>query len=194
MKTLTDYRAEVDAAVAEYKLAKRLVAEELKHLANANQKLQDAEQAREVLQTLARMVEEKAHAQIATVVTHAIRAGGWDYDFKIVFEEKRGKTEARAVFVRNGHELDPVTAAGHGPLDVAALALRLVSIMLSMPQKRRLLILDEPLKNVHGEEHRQKVAALVQALARDLQFQLVVATGLDWLQVGKVIPIGGSDE
>jgi DNA repair exonuclease SbcCD ATPase subunit len=196
MKSLEQYRLEVDASLSEYRHACRTVKEELAHRKQDRRDYQVALRAREVLQKLAKAVQEKAHQQISEVVTHAIRAGGWDYDFKLIFEEKRGKTEARPVFVRDGHEVSPTGAAGGGVVDVAALALRLAAVLLSTPKKRKLLVLDEPFKAVNGKSHRRKVARLLAQLPKQLNFQFVVASGLEWLveEGGKVIHVGGQHE
>ena len=72
----------------------------------------------------------------------------------INFLQKRGKTEAELVFVRDGKELSPTDGAGLGACDVAAFSLRAAAICLSRPGRRRLLVLDEPFKHL-SEEYRE---------------------------------------
>lgn len=187
---LKRYRALADVSLAEYRHATRSLKEERVALRELRLQAKAAVEAQQILQKIALNVQNVAHVQIAKVVTHALKAVGWDYEFKINFERKRGKTEARLVFVRNGHEIDPTAGAGGGCVAVASFALRLVCIMLSTPKNRKLLVLDEPFSMVNGEIHREKVAAMIQSLAHDLSFQIIIATGLDWLRVGKVIEIG----
>ena len=84
---------------------------------------------------------------------------------------------------------DPLNECGGGIIDLAALALRLISIVLSRPAKRRLLALDEPFRNVNGLEYRAAVNALLPMLAKELDLQLIIATGNDWLRGGKVVEL-----
>jgi hypothetical protein len=101
------------------------------------------------------------------------------YEFSIVFEKKRGKTEARFVFLRGGEEYDPVSESGMGYIEVSNFVLTLVEII--MTGKRRLVIMDEPFKGLHGDENRERLASLLPVLCDELGFQMVLATGASWL-------------
>lgn len=124
------------------------------------------------------------------MVTKAVQAVyGKKWSFKVEFFKRRGKTEAEPVFYEGKHRTDPLEMGGGGLIDVAALALRVVSLVMRHPQRRKVLFLDEPFKNVHGDGNRERAAKLLEGLAAEFGFQVVMTTGLDWLQVGKVIQL-----
>jgi len=180
------YRKLAGRALADYRHAVASVKDERAGLADLKAAEQIARDGQTVLQLVAHAVQEKAIRQIEKVVTHAIRTVGWDYDFKLKVERKRGKTEAKPVFVRDGHEVDPRYGAGGGVTDVAAFALRLIVLKMSTPKLRQLVVLDEPFRGINGEEYRRRAAELVERLAADLNVQVVLATGHDWLRIGEV--------
>ncbi len=110
------------------------------------------------------------------------------YEFKILFERKRGRTEATLRFVRNGLEVDPLSASGGGIVDVAAFALRVACLMLHRPRLSKLVVLDEPFKFV-SKEYRDNVRSMLEELAKDLGLQILLVTHIDELETGKVIEV-----
>jgi DNA repair exonuclease SbcCD ATPase subunit len=177
-------------ASAEHAQAKRRLAEERAARDAARRLAADCEAAFDHVQKVAEGVQRAAHEQVCGVVTRALASVFADpYEFRIIFERKRGQTEARLVFVRRGHEYRPTRASALGAVEVAALALRLSCLLLARPAGRRLLVLDEPMKNVHGAENRRRTAALIETLARDMGVQFLLVTGLDWLKIGRVIEL-----
>ena len=110
------------------------------------------------------------------------------YEFHLNFELKRGRTEARLSFVRDGVEVDPLTASGGGVVDVAAFALRLSCLMLAQPPLRRLLVMDEPFKYV-SEEYRERIRVLLETLATEMGVQFVMVTHITELKTGTVIEL-----
>lgn len=141
-----------------------------------------------MIRTAAVKVQQTVHDQIASVVTRCL-AAVFEADapeFRIVFEKKRGKTQARLVFVQDGKEIDPQDGDAGGLLDVAAFALRLAALRLAVPRPRQLLVLDEPFK--HLDKTRQpRAAELLMALATELNVQIVLVTHSDDLKIGTVI-------
>ena len=93
------------------------------------------------------------------------------------------------MFVRNGREVDPIDASGGGVVDVAAFALRLSSLMLSRPARRRLVVLDEPFKFVSAG-HRAAVRVMLEGLAADLGVQFLMVTHIEELQCGHIVELG----
>lgn len=174
------------ARTAEYDAAAAAAKREAAALESAERYAAAAATAQKALQTVAATLQNQAHKQIAKVVTRCIRQCGWDYEFHIEFSRKRGKTEADMYFSRDGHRVDPRYAAGGGVVDMAALALRLAALILSTPKRRPILVLDEPFRGVNGEEHRRRAARLIETLAREMRVQFIIATGHEWLRIGKV--------
>jgi DNA repair exonuclease SbcCD ATPase subunit len=148
-------------------------------------------EAQALLQTVAERVQEQVHGQISRVVSKCLKAVFDDpYQFRIIFEKKRGKTEARMVFVRKGLILNPTEECGLGPVDVAAFALRLACLVLQKPALDRVLILDEPFKFVsERKDYRERVGQLLTTLAVEMKVQFVIVTHDQILEVGKVIDI-----
>jgi len=186
------YRQQLDWLLADYRHACLQVKEEKAAVREAKQNLKAAQQAQALVQQIAEKVQALAHQQITGVVTKSLEAVFDDpYTFHIKFERKRGRTEGKLIFQRDGYELeDPKNEAGVGQIDVAALALRLSCLMLERPIKRRLIVIDEPMKNVNGTENRKRAAALLASLSKELNVQLLMATGYEWLRLGKIIQIG----
>lgn len=173
--------------------ARKRLAEATAALRKAEQKLRTVLQARDLAQRVAEAVQTEAHRQVADVVGRCLETvfGDRAYRLRIAFERKRGKTEARLQFVRDGLVLDePLRQGGGGQVDVAAFALRLSALLLAQPRKRKLLVLDEPFRNLHGEQYEANVGGMLLALARDLGVQIVMATDEPWLEVGTVIRLG----
>lgn len=151
----------------------------------------DAEQAQALAQAVAEEVQVRAHSRIAFVVTRCLRAvyGEGAYEFRVIFEQKRGRTEARLVFVDSeGEELDPTYDTEGGALDVASFALRLVCLMMTRPAPRRFVALDEPFRFV-DDSHIDSVRELLLALADELGFQFLVITHDRGLCAGTVVEL-----
>lgn len=179
----------ISKLLAAYDQAKVRFKEESDNLDKLTTELTTLRDAQSHVQGITSAVQQKVHERVSTLVSRCLSAVFDDpYEFKVVFERKRGKTEARLVFVRDGHEFDPIDGVGQGCVEVAALALRLVKL-LSQPDQRRVLILDEPFKSLHGDNERQRVLRLVEMLAEELKVQFIITTGLNWLRVGKVIDL-----
>ena len=191
MTPLALLRARTDALLAKRDYALRRVEEEQDALGAARVRLADLTEARTVLQGAATAVQEHAHRRIASVVTRCLRSvfGENAHEFRITFVPKRGRTEAVLSFVRDGEEMDPLGSCGGGMADVASFALRLVALVLARPRRRKLLVLDEPMKNVNGTEYQGRVGELLELLAAEFGVQIVLVTDDDWLKIGKVIEL-----
>lgn len=138
-------------------------------------------------QIVASSIQTIAHQKIAGLVTKCLSTIFDDpYEFEILFEEKRGKTEARPIFKRRGEVIEePLKGSGGGVVDVAAFALRLASIILSKPKPRKILILDEPFKFV-SEKYRKNIAGLLNDLSNSYGIQIIMVTHINELKAGQV--------
>lgn len=156
-------------------------------LASATKRLEDCTSSLEIIQLAAQHVQQSAHAKIAGVVSMCLKAVFEEpYEFHIHFERKRGRTEARIAFSRDGNELAP-GAVGGGVIDVAAFALRLAAMLLLKPPVQRVLVADEPMKNVNGEGNRERVRELLMFLPAKLGVQIIMSTGYPWLECGEIV-------
>lgn len=181
-----------DRNLAALHLARETHREAIKKKDEAEKRCLAAENAQQVIQGVAKGVQELVHAKLASVVSRCLKTVFVDqpYTFKVVFEMRRGKTEADLVLVRDGLELrNPVDEVGLGVVDVASFALRLVRLLLARPKRRRVLVVDEPFRFLHGTENRQRMATLLEVLSKEFKIQIVMTTGQDWLRIGKIIEL-----
>ena len=192
MNETQSLRSKANVLLAELKHAERRAAEEKSAVADAEESLQASMEALELTQRVAEKIQNQVHQRIAGVVTSCLRSVFGDgSEFRITFSRARNKTEASLAFWKDGHEESPMDASSGGKLEIAAFALRLACISLSRPQKRKLLVLDEPMKSVHGAENRERAKALIEAMAKKMGFQVILVTGLNWLKCGKIVDLEG---
>lgn len=173
-----------------YRLAVEIFHAESKNLIQAEADLKSALEAQRVIQLVAKGVQQEAHHKIAGLVSRCLSAVYDEpYKFLIIFDAKRGKTEATFAFQDSeGNEIDPLTASGGGMVDVAAFALRVSAVMLSRKRPRRLLVLDEPFRFVSAK-YQPAVAALIEELSRELKMRIVMVTHSPTLAVGHQVKI-----
>ncbi len=188
---LSLYRRKVDLLLADYEHARRVCKEEKQNLREANENLLAAQEAQKLLQEIAQKVQEHAHSQIASVVSRCLEAvyGEEAYRFKIDFQKKRGRTEAILSFVCGDSVYsDPTNESSGGQMLLAAFALRVASLVLEFPQKRRFLALDEPFRDL-DRGAREKIGVLLETLAKELGFQFLLTTHDLTISVGKEVEL-----
>jgi len=159
----------------------------------------NATEALVIVKRVAAAIQKNVHDKISGIVSQCL-ATVWEdpYEFKIHFREgARGGTEAHIVFVRDDQDVDPLTASGGSVVDVAAFALRVASLMLSRPPKRRIALLDEPFKFVSADR-RPRVRLMLEKLAAPppagLGVQFVMVTHIRELMCGKIVTVGEQDD
>jgi ABC-type Mn2+/Zn2+ transport system ATPase subunit len=186
---LSDARKLVDSKLHDLSLAKSSYRNEKDSLAKEQERLQAILQAQEIAQNVAQAIQQKAHKQIAGVVTECLKSVfGKGYAFTIKFERKRNRTEAVLAIVKNGHEeINPLDQDSGGVAEVAAFALRMCCICLSKPRVRKLMVMDEPFKSVHSKRYRNNVRIMIEKLSKDFGMQIVLVTGVRRYQQGKVV-------
>jgi len=187
---VSTFRRVLGSHITAAKEAKEKIKWTKKDLTTAEGEARVVTSALSILQDVAHAVQQKVHGRVAGVVSHCLAAvfGENSYKFDILFLKKRGKTEAKPVFVRNGNELDPADAVGGGVLDVAAFALRVVCLVLKRPAPRKLLVLDEPFKNV-SERYQEAVKDMLLELSGRFDLQILMVTHQRGITCGKVIDL-----
>ncbi len=175
-RTLTSLRRRLDKLLAQRSEAVSSVKRERLALLEARENLKSSLKAQEVLQGVAQQVQQFAHVRISRVVTRCLESvfGDEAYEFRLAFDRKRGKTEARAVFVRDGNELSWRDVGG-GVVDLTSFSLRLASLILTRPKLRGLLCLDEPFRML-SVNHSAAVREMLVGLAKEMKIQMVVVT------------------
>ena len=181
----------VDGLVIEHRIATQQVQSEEIYLDKARTLSLALQEIQSIIQHLAQATQQRAHQRISEVVTSCLNAVFQDpYEFRIVFERKRGKTEAKLVFVRNELVLDdPLNEVGGGVIDVAAFALRLSAILLSRPLKRKLIIMDEPFKNIRGKGNKDRTRQMLLKIAKEMKMQIIVNTEIPSYQLGTIVDL-----
>lgn len=185
-------RRELTSLLARFDLVSKQVESEQTALDKALERVSNVSQAQSIVQEIAERVQTIAHQQISSVITRCLEAvfGESAYQFKIRFDRKRGKTEARLLLIRGELEIeDPLDEAGGGIVDISALALRLSVLSRSRPRRRPLLIGDEMFKNVNGEENQSRVGELLETIVEEMDLQLIQVTDDEWLKIGKVVEL-----
>lgn len=97
------------------------------------------------------------------------------YKMEVEFVQKRGKTECNLFFSRDGHRIDPISGSGGGVVDIAAFALRVALWNLQRPQKRNVIILDEPFRFV-SQNLRQEASKFLKEVSHKLGLQIIMVT------------------
>ena len=131
---------------------------------------------------LASIVSEAAQAAqlrfasvVAGIVTESLNSVYPDnpYEFKMEFRECAGKTVVDTLLYRDGDPLDPMSSTGGGVWDVLAFALRVSLLLLTADDNtRKLLVLDEPFKFLHGAEKIRRAYETMETVGR--QFGLTI--------------------
>lgn len=132
------------------------------------------EESQIIIQTVAQQTQEKLKIHIEDIVQLALDACfPSEYTFAVQFELKRGKTEARICFLKDGIEINPMDASGGGVVDLTAFALRIASWSLSSTDN--IIILDEPVQKI-SRDLIDKVAKIIKKLSEELNIQFLIVT------------------
>lgn len=159
-------------------------------LEESRQNLEDWLTAQGVLQEASKAVQTFIHAQIVSVVTQCLQTVYDDsLEFCIDFDLKRGKTEARLYFKKDGNEVDPIEAGGLGWVEVASFALRMAVLKLHTPPVMPVLILDEAFRFLDTTA-KPRMAELVMQLSKQMDVQVILVTHDPEFRVGKIVKIG----
>ena len=139
-----------------------------------NTRKENLEKAQAFLQDIAQKTQEQLRYHIEDIVQLCLDIVFPDkYKFNMIFEVKRGKTEARLVFLDDGEEVEPMEASGGGVVDIAALALRIAGWSLSKTEN--VIVLDEPFRFISND--KQALAAeVLKELSKTLNLQFIIVT------------------
>lgn len=108
----------------------------------------EIKEAREVVNNVHLATQISVSEFIEEVVGLALQTvfdeSGDVYGFKVEYEIKRNKSEAKLYIMKNGRRVTPDGGCGGGVLDVASFGLRAVNFALASPPPEPVLLLDEP--------------------------------------------------
>jgi len=130
-------------------------------------------QARIIIQTVAEKVQQTIETRINKLVNLAL---------EIVFEKDAPDFSLKIVQRRNQLEADLTVdgmdgildSSGGGVADIVAFAMRF-AMWSFLPKKRKLLILDEPFRNL-SKEYQSAVAEMVSVLSKKTQSQIIMVS------------------
>jgi len=133
-------------------------------------------QARALVQKVAEETQQKIEYHISNLVSMALASVFPDpYEFRVRFIQRRNRTECDLLFVKNGEECDPLTAAGGGAVDVAGFALRIA--VWSLKKTRNVFILDEPFRFL-SVDLQAKCSAMIKEISEKLKIQIILISHL----------------
>lgn len=145
-----------------------------KNLVTLNERKENIEKAQVFLQDIAQKTQEQLRYHIEDIVQLCLDIVFPDkYKFNMIFEVKRGKTEAKLVFMDDGEEVDPMEASGGGVVDVAALALRIAAWSLSKTDN--VIVFDEPFRFISNDK-QALAASVLKELSKTLNLQFIIVT------------------
>ena len=132
------------------------------------------EKARLIIQKVAKATQAELEYYISELVTLAFASVFPDpYEFGVAFEEKRGKTECRMRFLRDGHEVNPLSGSGGGPLDIASTTLQFT--IWSLNKTRAIIGLDEPFRFL-SRDLQPKAGEMLKEVSKKLGLQILMVT------------------
>ena len=188
-------RDRINEIKSKYRLALDRKQKEEEFLKQAIEKHEACKEAQDFIVEVAHSIQQNVHQSISRIVCRCLDSVFDNpYEFAIDFEVKRNKTEAVLVMRRDGIEFrDPKKEVGMGVIDVASLGLRVACIVLSQPRKAKVLILDEPFKNVRGADNKARLRSMLQALASEMEFQFILNVDVEAypeFALGKIVEVG----
>jgi DNA repair exonuclease SbcCD ATPase subunit len=135
------------------------------------------EKAQVVVNEVSRLTKESLRYHLSDICSMAMASVFSDpYEIQIDFTEKRGKIEADVWFVKDGNLISPFMSTGGGAVDISALSLRFSCWTIQNPKTRPILILDEPLRFLKGEDLPYKGAEMIHQISEKLGLQIIMVS------------------
>ncbi len=139
------------------------------------------EQAREIIRNVGVRTQSQLSYHISDISTLALESIFSDpYRLEVEFIQRRNKTECDLFFNRDGMQINPLSAAGGGVIDVASFALRVASWSMQKPRSRSTLLLDEPFKHL-STALLPHASAMLKQISERLGLQIILITHTDEL-------------
>lgn len=167
-------RSKYEQIIGRQNSLKEQLASVSERLCSEEKVLSKTQKARIIVQTVAELTQKKIEYHISNLVTLALASVFPDpYKFVIRFVQRRNRTEADLVFIKNDNEGTPIDISGGGPLDVASFALR--ASIWSIKPTRNVLILDEPFGFV-SRDLQYKCSEMVKMISEKLNVQIIMVS------------------
>jgi DNA repair exonuclease SbcCD ATPase subunit len=154
----------------------RTIAELSEAVSQKKRDLRRHEQAREIIREVGLKTQQQLQVNISDITSLALEAVFNDpYELKVEFVQRRNKTECDLLFSRDGDDVDPLSAAGGGVVDVAAFALRIASWSMQTPRSRNTIILDEPMRFL-SVDLQERASLMIKEISKKLGVQFIIVT------------------
>lgn len=139
----------------------------------------DIEESSLIIRHVSQQTQAQLGIRLEDIVTMGLETvfpDDTDWRFKTDFVQRRGQTEVDLMLIDSrGNRIRPADDGG-GLVDVVAVILRVALWSLSRGS-RPVIILDEPWRNLHGEENQRRTARLIRVLSEKLGLQFIIITG-----------------
>ena len=142
------------------------------------QRALEIEEAQAIIQVVAQSTQQELEFQISEIGSLAMDAiFPQPYKLHLDFALRRGRSEADLSFssLNSDERLDPMSASGGGPVDVAAFALRVSLWGLQVPRTRNTILLDEPLRFL-SEGLQPKASEMMKEISKEMGIQFLIIT------------------
>lgn len=171
---MINYRSLLDQSIGKRGTLQSQKDAYVKKIDYLTQRQKTIELVQALVQKVAKETQEQLKFQIEDIVKTCIDTCFPDeYDFKVEFEIKRGKTECSLKFYKNGREIDIMEASGGGVVDLASFGLRLAS--WSLGNTANTLVLDEPFKFL-SKDLQGRAGEIVKEISSKLGIQIIQNT------------------
>ena len=170
---LSEYKNKLSSAKGQRAYIGRQIIEKEDSIDSYVDKLHSLEEAQVFLQKVAQATQEQLRVHIKDIVQLCLDSV-WpgEIQFDLIYEVKRGKTEARLVFIIDGEEVDPLEGEGGGMVHMAAFALRVA--VWTLGTTRNTIILDEPLAALQPLELQLLGFKIIRELSDKLGLQFII--------------------
>ena len=176
MTTIPLLRQRLEQSKGQRIQLEKSLAELTEELEEKNISLHRHEQAREIIREVGQKTQQQLQFHISDVVSLAMESVFADpYSLKVDFVQRRNKTECDLLFERDGELSDPISASGGGAVDVAAFALRIASWSMARPRTRNVILLDEPLRFLSGD-NQERASSMIKEVSQRLGIQFIIIT------------------
>lgn len=176
-KTIKGFRAFLNEETGRQTHLQKSIDRNETRLQRLEKDLEDSKKAQEVINIVAKATQEELQYHLSDLVSLAMSGIFPDpYGLKVEFTPRRGKVEADMNFEKNGNLVDPLSATGGGTVDVGGLSLRFSCWAIGSPRTRPVLILDEPLKWLKGNDLPMKGSQMIQEISKKLGLQIIMVS------------------
>jgi hypothetical protein len=144
------------------------------------------EEAKMIIQAVAKKTQDKLRTYIEEPVSLAMAAVFDDpYALRLDMVERRGRTECDFKWVRGDNEYDDLLFSdGGGLVDVGAFGLQIAVLGFMRHHARQILILDEPLKWLKGDDLPERGAEMINAVAKELGITVLMVSHIPEQKAG----------